>query len=85
MNGDAAVADGELGRLDRAEVRGVDRVDSLAAPASSFLRHVEHRGSANAAAPHLHFAINQMAPGERWWQGTAINPYPLLAGKKASG
>jgi len=26
-----------------------------------------------------------MAPGERWWQGTPINPYPLLAGKKASG
>ena len=38
-----------------------------------------------AAGPHLHFAINQMAPGERWWQGTPINPYPLLAGKKAGG
>ena len=46
---------------------------------------VGHTGNANAAGPHLHFAINQMAPGERWWQGTPINPYPLLAGKKASG
>jgi murein DD-endopeptidase MepM/ murein hydrolase activator NlpD len=44
-----------------------------------------HTGDANAAGPHLHFAINQMAPGERWWQGTPINPYPLLAGKKAGG
>jgi peptidoglycan LD-endopeptidase LytH len=40
-------------------------------------------GDANPAAPHLHFAINRMEPGERWWQGTPINPYPLLAGNKA--
>jgi murein DD-endopeptidase MepM/ murein hydrolase activator NlpD len=46
---------------------------------------VGHTGDARAAGPHLHFAINTMGPGERWWQGTAINPYPLLAGKKASG
>ena len=46
-------------------------------------RRVGHTGDANAAGPHLHFAINRMAPGERWWQGTPINPYPLLAGKKA--
>jgi murein DD-endopeptidase MepM/ murein hydrolase activator NlpD len=49
------------------------------------IARVGHTGDANAAAPHLHFAINQMAPGERWWQGTPINPYPLLAGKKANG
>ncbi|HEX3422876.1 MAG TPA: M23 family metallopeptidase [Sphingomicrobium sp.] len=42
---------------------------------------VDHTGDAVASAPHLHFAINSMAPGERWWQGTPINPYPLLAGK----
>ena len=42
-------------------------------------------GDANPAAPHLHFAINRMAPGERWWQGTPINPYPLLAGNKTAG
>jgi murein DD-endopeptidase MepM/ murein hydrolase activator NlpD len=39
-------------------------------------------GDASPEAPHLHFAINRMAPGERWWQGSPINPYPLLAGKK---
>jgi murein DD-endopeptidase MepM/ murein hydrolase activator NlpD len=42
-------------------------------------------GNANPAGPHLHFAINQMAAGEKWYDGTAINPYPLLAGKKVSG
>ena len=42
---------------------------------------VGHTGNANPAGPHLHFAINRMNPGESWWQGTPINPYPLLAGK----
>jgi murein DD-endopeptidase MepM/ murein hydrolase activator NlpD len=35
-------------------------------------------GDASAKAPHLHYAINLMAPGESWWQGRAVNPYPLL-------
>src|SRR5690348_14545168 len=47
------------------------------------IARVGHTGDASAAGPHLHFAINAMAPGERWWQGTPINPYPLLAGKSA--
>lgn len=46
---------------------------------------VGHSGDANASAPHLHFAINRMASGERWWNGTPINPYPLLAGKQTKG
>jgi murein DD-endopeptidase MepM/ murein hydrolase activator NlpD len=49
------------------------------------IARVGHTGDASAAGPHLHFAINSMAPGERWWNGTPINPYPLLAGKKAAG
>lgn len=49
------------------------------------IARVGHTGDANAAGPHLHFAINTMGAGERWWEGTPINPYPLLAGKKASG
>jgi murein DD-endopeptidase MepM/ murein hydrolase activator NlpD len=48
------------------------------------IARVGHTGDASASAPHLHFAINAMARGERWWQGTAINPYPVLAGKLAS-
>jgi murein DD-endopeptidase MepM/ murein hydrolase activator NlpD len=49
------------------------------------IARVGHTGDANAAGPHLHFAINSMAPGERWWDGTPINPFPLLAGKRVSG
>ncbi|MEO7364806.1 MAG: M23 family metallopeptidase [Sphingomicrobium sp.] len=46
---------------------------------------VGYSGNANPAGPHLHFAINRMNPGEKWYQGTPINPYPLLAGKKTNG
>ncbi len=42
-------------------------------------------GNANPAGPHLHFAINRMSAGEKWWQGTPLNPYPLLAGRKTRG
>ena len=42
-------------------------------------------GNANPAGPHLHFAINRMQPGEKWYNGTPTNPYPLLAGKGVSG
>jgi murein DD-endopeptidase MepM/ murein hydrolase activator NlpD len=38
-------------------------------------------GNANLAGPHLHFAVNRMGPADRWWQGTPVNPYPLLAGR----
>ncbi len=38
-------------------------------------------GNASPAGPHLHFAIHEMRPDERWWQGRAVNPYPLLAGE----
>jgi murein DD-endopeptidase MepM/ murein hydrolase activator NlpD len=49
------------------------------------LGRVGHTGNANPAGPHLHFAINRMQPGEKWYQGSPINPYPLLAGKQAKG
>jgi murein DD-endopeptidase MepM/ murein hydrolase activator NlpD len=49
------------------------------------IARVDHTGDAAASAPHLHFAINSMSAGQRWWQGAPINPYPLLAGKKTSG
>lgn len=38
-------------------------------------------GNANPSGPHLHYAIYAMRPGERWWQGTPLNPYPQLAGR----
>lgn len=42
-------------------------------------------GNANPAGPHLHFAIHRMEAGDDWHQGSPVNPYPLLAGKKTDG
>jgi murein DD-endopeptidase MepM/ murein hydrolase activator NlpD len=35
-------------------------------------------GNASPDAPHLHFAVFRLGPGRRWWDGLALNPYPLL-------
>jgi len=59
-------------------------VEGQAIQRGSPIGFVGHTGDASPDGPHLHFAINQMNPGERWWQGTPINPYPLLAGKSAA-
>ncbi|RST30942.1 M23 family metallopeptidase [Sphingomonas ginkgonis] len=48
------------------------------------LGFVGHTGDASPSGPHLHFAINQMGRGDGWWEGQAINPYPLLAGRPGS-
>ena len=48
------------------------------------IARVGHTGNASPDGPHLHFAINRMAPGQHWWQGDPINPYPLLAGKQVN-
>ncbi|MEG3090764.1 M23 family metallopeptidase [Sphingomonas sp. PB1R3] len=41
-------------------------------------------GNAGAGNTHLHFAVHWMRAGDGWWQGEAVDPYPLLAGKTAS-
>ena len=53
-------------------------------PRGALIGYVGHSGNASPAGPHLHFAINQMSSGEKWHQGTPINPYPLLAGQPAT-
>ncbi len=44
------------------------------------IARVGSTGNASPAGPHLHFAVYRMAPGARFYQGQAVNPYPLLAG-----
>lgn len=46
--------------------------------AGDLLGFVGATGDASPDAPHLHFAIEQVEPQEGWWQGRAVNPYPLL-------
>jgi peptidoglycan LD-endopeptidase LytH len=40
--------------------------------------YVGTTGNATPNAPHLHFTIFRLGADRRWWQGTAVNPYPFL-------
>lgn len=46
--------------------------------AGQLLGYVGSTGDASPDGPHLHFAINLARPEEGWWQGQAVNPFPLL-------
>src|ERR1700689_3984197 len=35
-------------------------------------------GTAPPDTPHLHFSIFLLSGEKHWWQGTAINPYPVF-------
>lgn len=48
--------------------------------AGQIIGYVGDSGNAGAGNYHLHFAVARIGAGERWWQGTPIDPYPLLAG-----
>ena len=45
------------------------------------LGYVGTTGNAPKNAPHLHFALIRLDKERRWWKGTYVNPYPLLAGR----
>lgn len=40
--------------------------------------YVGTSGNAPENAPHLHFAITRLDERKEWWNGTPVNPYPLL-------
>jgi murein DD-endopeptidase MepM/ murein hydrolase activator NlpD len=40
--------------------------------------YVGTSGNAPPNTPHLHFAIFKLGLEKHWWQGVAINPYPVL-------
>jgi murein DD-endopeptidase MepM/ murein hydrolase activator NlpD len=42
------------------------------------LGYVGSTGNASPEAPHLHFAVTKLGPDKKWWEGTAIDPLPLL-------
>ena len=41
--------------------------------------YVGTSGNAPPDTPHLHFAIFKLTDAKRWWQGAAIDPYPILS------
>jgi peptidoglycan LD-endopeptidase LytH len=42
--------------------------------------YVGTTGNAPPETPHLHFGILRGEPAVSWWEGVAVNPYPLLVG-----
>jgi len=54
-------------------------VEGKALHRGDVIGYVGSTGNASPEAPHLHFAIFALGPEKRWWQGTPVNPYPLLA------
>ena len=38
-------------------------------------------GNAPPNAPHLHFAVFRLGPEKKWYQGTALDPLPLIRGR----
>jgi murein DD-endopeptidase MepM/ murein hydrolase activator NlpD len=46
------------------------------------LGYVGSTGNAAENAPHLHFAVIRLDADKRWWKGTYVNPYPLLAERR---
>ncbi len=74
-------ADYYYAHLD-AYARGI--AEGLVIKRGQTIAFVGSTGDADPSTPHLHFEVHRMAPGEHWWQGTAVNPYPLLAGDRAA-
>lgn len=48
--------------------------------AGQILGYVGTTGNAPPGTPHLHFAIMRLTAEKRWWEGDAVDPYPILRG-----
>ena len=42
--------------------------------------YVGTSGNAPENTPHLHFAIYRLNANKRWWEGRALDPFPVLGG-----
>jgi murein DD-endopeptidase MepM/ murein hydrolase activator NlpD len=49
------------------------------------LGYVGTTGNVGPDNPHLHFAVFVLGPEKRWWEGTPVNPYPLLRRAQQAG
>ena len=56
-------------------------VEGKAVKQGEVIGYVGATGNSNPDRPHLHFAVGALTPEKKWWDYTAINPYPLLGGR----
>jgi murein DD-endopeptidase MepM/ murein hydrolase activator NlpD len=59
-------------------------VEGMQVKAGELLGYVGDTGNSGAGNYHLHFALSHMQPGDSWWKGQPVNPYPLLAGRRTA-
>ncbi|KRC82823.1 M23 family metallopeptidase [Sphingomonas sp. Root241] len=59
-------------------------VEGMPVRAGDLLGYVGDTGNAGTGNFHLHFAMSHMQPGDSWWQGQPVNPYPVLAGRSGA-
>ena len=59
--------------------------EGMAVRTGDSLGFVGDTGDAGAGNFHLHFGMARMQPGEHWWQGTDVDPFPLLAAGRLPG
>jgi peptidoglycan LD-endopeptidase LytH len=52
--------------------------DGMHVSRGEVIGYVGSTGDADKNAPHLHFEIHLLGPEKLWWQGSPINPYPVL-------
>lgn len=49
------------------------------------IAYVGDTGNAAPGVHHLHFGISRLNAGDGWWQGTPIDPYPILLAGTGQG
>ncbi|MEO8505602.1 MAG: M23 family metallopeptidase [Acidobacteriota bacterium] len=57
-----------------------DLANGKAVRRGQIIGYVGTSGNAPANTPHLHFAIYRLNASKRWWEGAALDPYPVLRG-----
>lgn len=59
--------------------------EGAAVRAGQTIAYVGDTGNAGTGNFHLHFGVSVLEPAQRWHEGRAIDPYPLLAGNGDGG
>jgi murein DD-endopeptidase MepM/ murein hydrolase activator NlpD len=56
--------------------------DGVTLKRGQVIGYVGTTGNAPPNLPHLHFAIARSSDVSKWWQGTPVDPFPLLSGPR---